>query len=496
MRLRPVSFAAVPLVLTIAAAAVSRFAWLDLMEFKGDEANACRLALHVLGYREPGVRSFFPTEGLVSSVGVPNPPLFIYLIALPLAVVRSPIAAAACVAALNVLAVWLSYWAGQRLFSRFVGVAAAALLALSPWGIIFSRKIWAQDLLPLCGVLFLLQLHWFVVEGRQRALFWLVVIAAVATQLHFSAWILVLVLLAAIIARRRSVSWLWGAAGVAVAAGLYAPFLIIHGAQVLHAIGHRSHQFTPDAIGRFETAGRLMLAIVAGGQMSFLIGSGSRLATVLSALLGITAIAGLVAMRRATDRTMQGLLFLWYLLPLVVLTVVRVQSYIHYFIILMPLPYLGIARAFELLTARKHLRMLLVGVCLCCFAALDARVFHTVIKDGGAPGQYGIGYRYKHAAAVLLLQESETQPFKLGISPDFNASPVLRPYQFLIWNAEPDRGPPTSPATIGYVLVNRLEPIASRPRLPSQLRQFRLGPLTLVAIPLRPSHGARRLTIR
>jgi hypothetical protein len=68
------------------------------MEFKGDEANACRLALHVLGYSEPGVGRFFPTAGLVSSISVPNPPLFVYLVAVPLAVVRSPLAPAACIA--------------------------------------------------------------------------------------------------------------------------------------------------------------------------------------------------------------------------------------------------------------------------------------------------------------------------------------------------------------------------------------------------------------
>src|SRR5262249_50601067 len=93
----------------VAVAAVARFLRLDLMEFKFDEAEACRLALHVLGYSEPGVGRFFPTAGLRSSVGVPNPPLFVYLVAIPLAVVRSPIAVAACVAAANVLAVGLVY---------------------------------------------------------------------------------------------------------------------------------------------------------------------------------------------------------------------------------------------------------------------------------------------------------------------------------------------------------------------------------------------------
>ena len=484
MRLRRLS-PAVPLVaLTIAAASASRFSWLNLMEFKGDEATACRLALHVLGYREPGVGSFFPTAGLVSSVGVPNPPLFVYLVALPLAVVRSPLAAAVCVAAANVLAVGLTYVLGKRLFSRFAGVVAAALLAFSPWGIVFSRKIWAQDLLPLCTVVFALQLHGLVVERRPRAAFWLIVVVAVATQLHFSAWVLAPVAFAAILARRRSVSWRWCAAGVAVAAALYAPFLIVHTGQVLHAISHRSRYLGPDAAGRFETAGRLMLAIVGGGRMSFLIGHGSRVATVLSALLGVTAVIGLVAAIAPgrQQRTLNGLLLGWYLLPLAALSALRVQPYIHYFIILLPLPYLGIAHALERLTRRKQVQAVIVIACLCCFALLDARFFSTIIRDGGAPGQYGIAYRYKLAAAMLV-RANPSRSFRLGVSPTFASSPILGPYRFLIWNAQPNRSPRTTQPAVGYILVNRLQPTSSPPSLQPNWRETRLGPLTVVTVP-------------
>src|SRR5471032_1524167 len=125
---------ALALIAILAAAAFTRFVSLDLMEFKGDEAGATRLALHVLGFSEPGVGRFFPTAGLTSSIGVPNPALFTYLIALPLAVVRSPLAAASLVAASNVVAIWLTYLVGKRYYSNFVGIAGAALFALSPWG--------------------------------------------------------------------------------------------------------------------------------------------------------------------------------------------------------------------------------------------------------------------------------------------------------------------------------------------------------------------------
>ena len=196
-----------PLLLVIAAAAAARLLWLDLMEFKPDEADAFRLALHALGHSEPGVGRFFPTAGLIASVGIAFPPLYVYVLALPLAIVRDPLAAAAFIAATNVIAVWLCYIAGTRYFSRFVGLASAALFALSPWAIIYSRKIWSPDLLPICTCAFLIALHEFLVEKRSRAAVWLILLAGVAVQFHFSAGVLVVLVLAAFVIGRDTLRW-------------------------------------------------------------------------------------------------------------------------------------------------------------------------------------------------------------------------------------------------------------------------------------------------
>jgi 4-amino-4-deoxy-L-arabinose transferase-like glycosyltransferase len=153
------------LLLIIAAAAVARLLWLDLMEFKADEAEACRLALHALGHSETGVGKYFPTSGTVSSLGFSFPPLFIYVLALPLAFGRNPVAAAGFIAITNVVAVWLSYVAGKLYFSARVGRISAALFALSPWAIVYSRKIWAPNLLPICSCLCLIALHAFSSRG-------------------------------------------------------------------------------------------------------------------------------------------------------------------------------------------------------------------------------------------------------------------------------------------------------------------------------------------
>lgn len=490
---RHVSPAGLALGVVIAAAAASRLSWLNLMEFKGDEAEACRLALHALGYSEPGVGRFFPTQGLTSSIGVPNPPLFVYLMAVPLAIVRSPLAAVSAVAAANVAAVWVSYVAGKRCFSPFVGLASAALLALSPWGIVFSRKIWAQDLLPLCTTLFILELHALLVRRKPAAVFWLFVITAAATQLHFSAWVLTPILGAALLLGREAIQRRWLLLGAAFAAVLYAPYLFEHAAAIYRVSGHRVTYHAPGIGARFEAAARFTFAIVGGDKMSVLLGSQSAIAAPLSFVLGPAALVGLVAASRSSQerslRHVRVLLGAWYLLPLVALSILPVHDYIHYFIITLPLPFFGIAFLIErVATRRRLLRGLLLTVCLACFLTLDNRTFRTILRDGGAPGDYGIAYRYKSEAVDAMLDSERGRSFVIGTDRDFRPVRRLRDIRFLIWNNDPAAPAPNEPPEHGYVIVraaNRLPPLLTKDPRRSSYHRTVLGPLELITVPLR-----------
>jgi Dolichyl-phosphate-mannose-protein mannosyltransferase len=486
------SLARLALCVTVAAAAATRLSWLNLMEFKGDEAAACSLALHALGYSEPGVGRFFPTEGLISSIGVPNPPLFVYLMAIPLAIVRSPIAAVSVVAAANVVSIWVCYLVGKRCFSPFVGVAAAALYAVSPWGIIFSRKIWAQDLLPLCTTLFILELHALLVRRKPAAVFWLFLIATAATQLHFSAWILAPILGVALVLGRDAIERRWLILGAATAALLYAPFLVEHAGSIYRASGHRVSSHAPGIVARFEAAARFTFAIVGGDKMSFLLGSQSKLAAPVSLVLGPAALAGLVIAYRACQqrplREVRMLLAVWSVLPLIALSILPVHDHIHYFIIIFPLPFLGIAYLVERLAARRQLLAgLAFSACLICFLTLDAGIFRTIVHDGGAPGDYGVAYRYKSSAVVAMLSENRGRPFLVGTDRGFRPVRRLRDIRFLIWNSNPSARPSGQRAAYGYVIVSksrRLPPLlANDPRVRTY-RRTAYGPLELITVPL------------
>jgi hypothetical protein len=449
------------------------------MEFKPDEAETCRLALHALGHVEPGVGRFFPTSGLIASVGIAFPPLFVYVLALPLAIVRDPIAAAAFIAVTNVIAVWLCYIAGTRYFSRFVGLASAALFALSPWAIIYSRKIWSPDLLPICTCAFLIALHEFLVEKRSRAAVWLILLVGVAVQFHFSAGLLAVLVLAAFVIGRDTLRRRHVALGVVGLAALYVPYL--------WHIAMEGHVYAAADGPNMSVARRLLtslrdtLTVGFDDRMSHVLGTQSAAALPLSLAFGSISVAGLVgSCRRWRTRPLartRALLVVWFILPVVALTLLPIRPFDHYFIVLYPLPFLGLALALEALSRRyRAWGWVALAGCLAMFAVFDGQLFRTVLRNGGTPGDYGVAYKYKADAVAYFVAQNPNRRFELGRKMD--------EYRFLEWNIRGAVAKPLRPPTRRYVVstdFNRQER--------SALEKKQFGPLEVIVVPLRPKLG-------
>ena len=59
------------------------------------------------------------------------------------------------------------YWLTRRTWGAPAALAGALLLAAGPWAIIFSRKIWAQNLLPPFAIGWGIGAALAFVEGRR-----------------------------------------------------------------------------------------------------------------------------------------------------------------------------------------------------------------------------------------------------------------------------------------------------------------------------------------
>lgn len=204
--------------------AVLRLSALDLMEFKNDEVAGIVLARRA-------IRSGLGREGLagmMSGAGIRNPPGFLYLLS-PVAVfTASPLPYAYWVALFGAASVFILFLLGRELGAPAAGFWSAAFLAAHPWHILYSRKIWAQSLLPFFALLLLLALARAERSARSRAAFWIGLLASLIWQVHYSGYCVLFVCAVwlAATAFRRRLNYPWAALGVAAGALLLLPYAL------------------------------------------------------------------------------------------------------------------------------------------------------------------------------------------------------------------------------------------------------------------------------
>ena len=399
-----------------------RFGRLDLLEFKGDEA----LALHLAAKLAHGSGPVW--AGLMSSVKVTNPPLFIYLLA-PLVWIESdPAFISCCIAALNLGAVALCWHIGRKYYGRLAGAVAALLFAVSPWAVIYSRKIWAQDLVPVFATGALWALHVLVLDRRPKAIFWVLLLPLCLIQIHFSGLALTAMILALLWLLRPQVDWPRVKAAVAVAALLLIPYLWFQvqtgGAdfrQALATLGGQQYRI-PDDLRVDPRLGYAYprrdswvhaVAIVNAGEIEDILGLSARwvldpqrvwpatcpraqyfretqglenpllwleqIALVAAwGWLAVRAARGLRVARRKpfasvpADAPVQTalILTLWIAVPVAVFVAARLWTYLSYFVILLPAEFLALGIGVQELLAKVKKQPKVPGLVVTLVAAV------------------------------------------------------------------------------------------------------------------------------
>ncbi len=342
-----------------------RFWNLEATEFKYDEARLCNLAARFV---EGGP---LPARGMSSSIGVDNPPLAVYLIAIPVRLSHDPLVVTSFVALLNVIGVWGCYWLGCRYWGRRVGLTAALLLAVSPWAVFYSRKVWAQDmLLPFVVLFFYLLMAWFV-EGRRWALGGAVIALAALTQIHMAtvAFVPVLVLLMAVSFRRREERW-WKSflTGLSVGLAMYIPYLAADALDgwrnvrtLLNAMRNPA-RWHPEAFNYalLNVGGREIHALAGPERfqeflrgivnLAYLPDRAEEVAVLVSAAYLVWRLRCSGTCRR------DGVLLLWLFTPPLFFVRSRMPVFPHYFVSLYPAPYLAVAAVGDELVSRLSRR--------------------------------------------------------------------------------------------------------------------------------------------
>ena len=358
------------LLLVLIVAALLRFQQSDVVEYFHDDAMLSTLALELAS----GAR--FPFTGILSSTGIPNSPASVYLLAVPFSLNADPQFAIHFIMLMNSVGVGLLWLLARWQFGARVALLAGLTYALNPWAVLFSRKIWAQELhtpLILLGLLVLLYGLGSASDGQRNrparavAQVFSLPILSFAIQMHFAA--LALLPLMALITwrgRRQIIRWAF-ALSILLSILVCLPYAVGL-SQTLDAdperIADAARRASDDRLGIsakplqdlvFLASGYGLETWLAPDQRDSLTESMPALRH-LSLLLLIPMILGAIACFKYRKKW-AAILLVWALLPPLLLLINWTPAYIHYFIPCIPalalLTGLGIDCALERYKSRR-----------------------------------------------------------------------------------------------------------------------------------------------
>ncbi len=407
------------LLVVVALAALLRLTRLNLAEFKLDEANHYRMAYDLL-------RGGWRWTGSTASVGFPKPPLFIYVLAVPLAVTRDSRAVTGLLGALASLSTGAFYTLMRRRLSWKAAFGAALLFAFNPQAVLYARKLFTADLLPPLATLFLWASLTLLDAPSPKAGRRAVVMALAFSLLlltTFSPVILLPVLAFALWERRDALTWRgW----IGVVAALVAPFvpyvLAIRPAIVRFFADTSSLASAGDAAVGAAPVGRWVLELLWGTSTSTA-GWGRVPAW------GVTAFAlvggvWLLDQGRSREGSWARLLLIWvFLCPLGVLglsAALPVPMQQHYLVILFPVLFVLPGAAIEWADRRAGWLGTGALACLAGVALWYAYLWNGMMVPvaAGVEG-YGtpLGYWHRAAARARTLASDNQAAEVLALMP-------------------------------------------------------------------------------
>lgn len=111
--------------------------------------------------------------GVAGFRGIFHGPFYYYLLALPFIIFRGdPYGGIILMFTLGIATILLSYIIGRKLFGATVGLLTAAIVAVSPPFIAYSRFVWNSNPAPLFILLVFYFVFLFTKKGKTKYLFW------------------------------------------------------------------------------------------------------------------------------------------------------------------------------------------------------------------------------------------------------------------------------------------------------------------------------------
>jgi len=492
--------------LIVIVAAYFRLASLNLAEFKSDEAGTA-IVLRALVQQ-----GRIPLVGPALSTGGSAGPIYYYILTVPFLISADPVTASAFVAFLNIVGIAFTFKFAREFFNERVALVATALAAVSPFAILFSRKIWNPDLIFPFTVILFYCLYTFVIKGKPRYLVPVFALYAVILQIHPITMFLAPVILLFLWKSRSQIRWKHLLAGIALFLIVFAPFIYGEATGGFGDAGSfastlKDFSFdnvNPSVIG-------LLSADTSGTGFDYILGSSAP--SFFSSVFNINDFFvvenlclylgfALVLIRAARDpfgeNARYSILLAWIAIPTAILLFFNPTYglYTHHLVMFFPANFLMVAALFdhamgrrgEATRIRKRLpswpRVARISAALILASILLAQVVFGVgflgflNSQGGTAGDYGVGVQYKMDVAGYIAQNSNGTSFT--ISSDLTPGQIGVEYDYLLSLYDKT---PSSSASLGYVVDDDLSGVD--PSLLQQLSAYPrvdFGPLTVFVV--------------
>ncbi len=366
-------------------AGILRMTWPGVSPFAYDEAELSRLAL------ELARTGRIPVTGMISSAGVPNLPVSVWIFALPYAISTNPEAAVLFVALLNILGVIGVWWVARRAGNGWAGVAAAWLLAGSPYGVFYSRGIWAQDLLVPLSVLWAVTGLISLEKRRGKWLFFHGFVSALAPQVHYAGFVLPVLSVFVGIFHRFRWEWLPFFIGALASALTLVPLVlrVLSGSFRLgFGSGHLHFGFDGVKLAATLLSGYGWDWLFIGNKWHLGDGAAPRvIGDVLLGLAGVGLLLLILRLRGRERRPSSELLLIWAVGAPALWVAHFLPSRLHYQLISLPALFAVSGQAVAFLPKRP-LRAALLGLVI-LFSLIQGGLFARGIAIAGSKVTHG-----------------------------------------------------------------------------------------------------------
>lgn len=385
--------------LILLASLIFRVTNLNLIEFKTDEAVNLLLA------SRPLFGHSFAPGGTVSSIGILNPPLFTYLLFPLTAVSMDPRWLSFAIGLINSIAIAFLFLILKKYYNQTIAFISTLLMAFSPWAIIYSRKIWTQDLLVPFFIPFFWSYNKLLVEKKQ--VFWVPysIFALFLIQLHQISLIFVSIFTIFLLTQKIKLNFKYILIGSFIGILPFIPFVFFE-----------LNNNCPDCKAFLDARTKLSsqrsvevfmrpFQIASQGDFRFILGNDTltfsktfnftdKLRKVFYIEYLLIPIGIIIFFKKY--KKFSSLIYTVIILP-IIYYLLKIEPFMHYYIIILPLLFLFLGTSFDFFLKKKNLlfkisSLVILTLIIIESISFDYSFFKLLKTKGAVDGDYGSTY--------------------------------------------------------------------------------------------------------